>query len=73
MPHWVCADCGYEAKDKYTMERHHNRKYPCNSVGIATKGTMEVKKINEVSEDELQPRDKDKVNYKMKDKKLEKI
>src|SRR5438309_1923185 len=27
----TCNDCGYVAADKKKLERHKNRKYPCNS------------------------------------------
>jgi hypothetical protein len=66
MPEWICKDCGYEARDKYSMERHLNRKYPCNSIGIASKQKLVVKKINHVKEDDLKETPVKQMNYKLK-------
>ena len=66
MPEWICEECGYEARDKYAMERHMKRKYPCNSVGIASKEKLEVKKIKDIKEEDLLKEPKKKIKYKMK-------
>lgn len=77
MPEWVCDDCGYKACDKWKVSRHLNRKYPCNSVAIATKNKIEVVKKNELN---IEPKPKKEIKYKMnidienpKNNKLEKI
>ena len=67
MPEWICEECGYEARDKYAMERHMKRKYPCNSIGIASKEKLEVIKINDVNgEDLLKEKEPKKLKYKIK-------
>jgi hypothetical protein len=66
MPEWFCKDCGYEARDKYAMERHMNRKYPCNSVGVASKEKLEVKKVEKITEDDLKETPVKEIKYKMK-------
>ena len=66
MPEWICAECKYEARDKYSMERHLNRKYPCNSVGIASKEKLEIKKLGEIKKQDLEPKEKEKLKFKIK-------
>ena len=66
MPEWFCKDCGYEARDKYAMERHMKRKYPCNSVGIASKEKIEVIKVGKITEDDLKETPLKEIKYKMK-------
>lgn len=68
MPEWVCKDCDYVARDKFAMERHLNRKYPCKSVCVASKGKLEVKKVDEITEDDLKETPTIEVKYKMKSK-----
>ena len=71
MPEWICEECGYEARDKYAMERHLKRKYPCNSIGVASKEKLEVIKINDVKEEDLlKEKELNKIKYKMKIMKL---
>ena len=67
MPEWICEECGHEARDKYAMERHMKRKYPCNSVGIASKEKLEVIKIKDIKEEDLlKEKEPKKLKYKMK-------
>lgn len=67
MPEVICAECGYEARDKFSMERHLNRKFPCNSIIIASKGKIKVEKIKDLDEEELmKEKEKKKLNYNMK-------
>ena len=66
MPEAICAECGYEARDKSTMERHMNRKYPCNSLIIASKEKLEVKKMKDVNAEELEKEMKEKEKTKLK-------
>ena len=66
MPTFICEDCGYEARDKHGMERHMKRKYPCNSIGIASRDTLKIKKITEVKEEDLKETQPIKIKFKMK-------
>jgi C4-type Zn-finger protein len=68
MPFWICKDCDYKARDKYGMERHMNRKYPCNIVGVASKEKLEVKKINKITEEDLQETPAKEIKFRMKTK-----
>ena len=67
MPICIYKDCGYEARDKYALERHLNRVYPCKIVIIGSKEKIEVKKIKEITEDEIvEDKPLTEVKYKMK-------
>jgi hypothetical protein len=46
MPEAICKDCGYKGRDKYSLERHLNRVYPCKSIIVGSK-------VNEITEDEI--------------------
>jgi hypothetical protein len=61
--------------DKSKMKRHFQRKYPCNSIGIVSKEKIIVKKIDQITEEELKNDVINKINYKIDEKtdKLTKI
>lgn len=65
MPIWICKDCDYQCRDKYTMERHANRKYPCNSVNIISRQKLKVIKQDDVKEEDITP-EKLKVEFNLK-------
>ena len=66
MPDFICKDCKNTYRDKWDLERHLNRKYPCNSVVIGSKEKVEVRKINSITEEELKEQPKKELKYKMK-------
>jgi hypothetical protein len=77
MPEYICDDCGYKGRDAFDMKKHLNRKYPCNSVSIASKEKIEVVKKDELN---IEPKPVKEIKYKMKidiedpkNNKLEKI
>jgi hypothetical protein len=76
MPKLFCKDCDYSTMDKCKMERHHNRKYPCNTIGIVHKESpIVIKKLDQVKEEDLINDIVKKVDYKIDGKtdKLKKI
>jgi len=66
MPQWICTDCGYEGRDKYNMEKHMKRKYPCKSICIASKEKLEIKKISKIIKEDFKEKEKDMIEYEMK-------
>ncbi len=82
MPKFICKDCDYEGRDKWSLERHLNRKFGCNTICVGSKekdengNILKVVKINEITEEDIIPKqDVVKTEYKMKknNNKLEKI
>ena len=45
MPIFICKDCNFEARDKWSLERHLNRKYGCSSIFIGSKEKDENGKL----------------------------
>lgn len=65
MPLWICKHCNYQCRDKHTMERHLNRKYPCKSTNVATRENLLVIKQDDVQEEDITQPEKLKVNVFM--------
>lgn len=73
MPEFVCKDCEYVARDKWSLERHLNRKFPCNVICIGSKekdengNVIKVIKMNQISDEDLTPKEEVAVEeYTMK-------
>jgi hypothetical protein len=58
MPKFICKNCGYTGRDKWVMEKHLNRKYPCSSVIIVEKENLTVKKLDHNGEADVLPNNK---------------
>lgn len=62
MPEFVCQDCEYVARDKWSLERHLARKYPCNIICIGSKekdengNVIKVIKQNAVTDEDKKPK-----------------
>lgn len=73
MPPWICKHCNYQCRDKHAMERHLNRKYPCNSTNVVTREITNVVtrenllviKQDDVQEEDITQPEKLKVNVFM--------
>ena len=52
MPGYICKDCGYKSRDKYGINRHFNRKYPCKSVIVASTDNMDIIQENTDNNDD---------------------
>ena len=83
MPIFICKDCNFEARDKWSLERHLNRKYGCSSIFIGSKekdengNTITVIKVDNLTDELKEIPEKIKKEYKIKkdakNNKLEKI
>lgn len=52
MPEFICKKCGYNARDKYSINRHVNRKYPCKSNIVVSKDNMDIIQENTDNNDD---------------------
>lgn len=64
---FACARCGKFFKDNWALMRHLNRKYKCNSIIIVDPhdiNPIQVKKITEITEEDIGPKPPVKIRMK---------